>query len=434
MVQGDGPLGGCVGSQDGDIKWAYDGDNYSSHAIFFWNEEYADVAFVALPFSEVTDAQIAELTFCDHINDPSAGCQASDPYSPLGPDRSVVVHTGTGRYFKVGYLSESDVTNDVTFEFAELTAVDSVGAVSSDEGNVESDKEVVDESSEEIPIRTMMRGAEDGGEGSDVDGEVRSEELGEEVTDPDQIIYMMTGVVDEPDPIACTHAIPPSCFYGEEEVTDRSVDEDSGEPIDDSEIVYFGDDTSEEEVMYTLTATGRYDWYNDSDPLDTNGDGAVSPIDVLLVMEALDRSGSTELTNAMRPNSLLGEEAPGDQAYYLDGNDDSYVSPIDVLLRVHFFTGDTAEEATLDSGRLMADPTGQFDDSSDTSLSIIADESLGLVADESGDAFWEGDDDLDGTRMAMPVDESESGDEKPDSETLDDFWGTYPADSDEVFG
>lgn len=286
----------------------------------------------------------------------------------------------------------------------------------SDEGEVKSDEEVLDESSEEIPIR-MLRSAEDGGEGSDADGEVRSEDLGEEVVDPDQIIYMMAGAVDE---------------SGEVEVTDRSLDEDSGAPVDDSEIVYFGDEASEEEVMYTLTSTGRYDWYNDSDPLDTNGDGALSPIDVLLVMEALDRSGSTELTNAMRPNTLFREDAPNDQAYYLDGNDDSYVSPIDVLLRVHYFTGDTDEEAMLDSGRLMADPTGQFDDTSDTSLSEVADESLGLVADESGDAFWEGDADLDGTRIAMPVDESESGDEKPDSESLDDFWSTYPADSDEV--
>jgi hypothetical protein len=152
----------------------------------------------------------------------------------------------------------------------------------------------------------------------------------------------------------------------------------------------------------------------------------------LLVLEALDRSGSIELTNATLPNTLYGEEASSGQAYYLDGNDDTFLSPIDVLLRVNYFSDDTAEEAALDSGRLMADPTGQFDDTSDTSLSELDDESLGIVADESGDAFWEGDEDLDGTRIAMPVDETDLGDQKPDSDDSDDFWSTYPADSDEV--
>lgn len=110
---------GCSDTTSGDMTWAYNGGS-SPHARFFWNEQYAGVAFLARAFVEVTATDISGSTFCDHINDPSAGCQASDPYSALGPNRSVIVRTGAGNYFKVGYVSESDTANTVTFEYQQL--------------------------------------------------------------------------------------------------------------------------------------------------------------------------------------------------------------------------------------------------------------------------------------------------------------------------
>ena len=41
----------------GDIYWAYNADT-TVHARLFWNEEYADVAFVAKAYDDVTDADI----------------------------------------------------------------------------------------------------------------------------------------------------------------------------------------------------------------------------------------------------------------------------------------------------------------------------------------------------------------------------------------
>ena len=68
-------------------------------------------------------------------------------------------------------------------------------------------------------------------------------------------------------------------------------------------------------------------WTNPTDNLDVNNDGFLSPIDALLVINQLNRSGTTQ---PARP-SLLGDlPAP-----FRDSNGDSFVSPLDALLVIN---------------------------------------------------------------------------------------------------
>jgi hypothetical protein len=62
-------------------------------------------------------------------------------------------------------------------------------------------------------------------------------------------------------------------------------------------------------------------WTNPLEPLDTDGDGRVTPVDALVIINELNRrQGSFELTEDRPP-----------EAYYFDVNDDGWVTPIDAL-------------------------------------------------------------------------------------------------------
>jgi formylglycine-generating enzyme required for sulfatase activity len=99
----------------GDITWDYNADT-TVHARLSWNAEYVDVAFVAKAYDDVTDADISQSYFCEHANDQNPGCQDADPHSALGDERSAILLTGDGNYFKAGFISESD-TDGVVFEY-----------------------------------------------------------------------------------------------------------------------------------------------------------------------------------------------------------------------------------------------------------------------------------------------------------------------------
>lgn len=64
-------------------------------------------------------------------------------------------------------------------------------------------------------------------------------------------------------------------------------------------------------------------WTNPDDPLDVSGDGEISPLDSLLVINELNQVGAHELSP---PD---GTSAPPP---YLDSSNDGFVSPIDALL------------------------------------------------------------------------------------------------------
>jgi len=117
----------------GDIIWACNADT-TVHARLSWNAEYVDVAFVAKAYDDVTDADISQSYFCESVDDENAGCQDADPHFALGDERSAILLTGDGNYFKVGFISESD-NDGVVFEYELLITGPARSSHSSDPGD-----------------------------------------------------------------------------------------------------------------------------------------------------------------------------------------------------------------------------------------------------------------------------------------------------------
>jgi hypothetical protein len=67
-------------------------------------------------------------------------------------------------------------------------------------------------------------------------------------------------------------------------------------------------------------------WQNGTLPTDVNGDGVVSPIDALLVINYLNRDGSGPVPE------ITGDQGPPP---YLDVNGDGFITPIDALLVIN---------------------------------------------------------------------------------------------------
>jgi hypothetical protein len=89
-------------------------------------------------------------------------------------------------------------------------------------------------------------------------------------------------------------------------------------------------------------------WHNPDAPFDVNGDGVVSPVDVLLVINALNRGGSG-------PVSAIDET---DFTGYLDVNNDGHLTAMDALLVINYLNGHSpaaeGEAAFLSAGSMPA--------------------------------------------------------------------------------
>jgi RHS repeat-associated protein len=83
-------------------------------------------------------------------------------------------------------------------------------------------------------------------------------------------------------------------------------------------------------------------WQNPANPLDTNEDGWVTPIDALLVINELNRSGSRELDSAAIDSTL---------AELIDVNGDSILSPIDALLVINYLNQSARQAAAVPESR-----------------------------------------------------------------------------------
>lgn len=68
-------------------------------------------------------------------------------------------------------------------------------------------------------------------------------------------------------------------------------------------------------------------WYNYASPMDVNGDGLVSPLDALVVINTLNQLGSVPVANLARPTD--------GSSMYVDTNRDGFLSPIDALLIIN---------------------------------------------------------------------------------------------------
>ena len=70
-------------------------------------------------------------------------------------------------------------------------------------------------------------------------------------------------------------------------------------------------------------------WHNSQDPYDTNRDGAVTPLDALLVINDLNRNGARELATETVVRSITNTTT------MLDVNGDGYASPFDALFIIN---------------------------------------------------------------------------------------------------
>ena len=68
-------------------------------------------------------------------------------------------------------------------------------------------------------------------------------------------------------------------------------------------------------------------WQNPLNPLDVDDSGDTNPLDVLVLINDLNFSGSRKLSAGQNP---------ADPRKYLDVNGDGCVSPLDVLVIIHF--------------------------------------------------------------------------------------------------
>ncbi len=90
---------------------------------------------------------------------------------------------------------------------------------------------------------------------------------------------------------------------------------------------------------YRITIGGN-PWHNYDNPMSTNGDAVVSPIDVLLVITMLNNLTDYGIPDGHLPNPPLPDFAPPP---YYDVNGDGYVSPIDALLVIDYLNRGPAE-------------------------------------------------------------------------------------------
>lgn len=88
-------------------------------------------------------------------------------------------------------------------------------------------------------------------------------------------------------------------------------------------------------------------WQNPHDPLDVNDDRHIAPLDVLLVINALNSTGAGPLPI---PPSVPGEPPP-----FLDTSGDDYLTPLDALLVINFLN----QAAELAAGEAWPSPPGE---------------------------------------------------------------------------
>ncbi|MEZ6078392.1 MAG: dockerin type I domain-containing protein [Pirellulaceae bacterium] len=78
---------------------------------------------------------------------------------------------------------------------------------------------------------------------------------------------------------------------------------------------------------------------NNNSPLDVNADGFVSPIDALVIINALNSGGARSLMSG------LGGEGEGANRFFIDTNGDGFLSPMDVLGVINYLNTNSGQGA-----------------------------------------------------------------------------------------
>ncbi|HIN95029.1 MAG TPA: hypothetical protein EYN03_05240, partial [Planctomycetes bacterium] len=83
----------------------------------------------------------------------------------------------------------------------------------------------------------------------------------------------------------------------------------------------------------------------EGEPLDTNGDGAVTPMDALNVINDLNQNGSRAIGSGGEGETAMAEAR-------LDVNRDQFISPADALMLINYLNGVAAEAAQTEDAPL----------------------------------------------------------------------------------
>ena len=110
------------------------------------------------------------------------------------------------------------------------------------------------------------------------------------------------------------------------------------------------------EASLTITAASpEGEFHNTAMPLDVNGDGQVSPIDVLMLINDMNQHGPRQLVAV---GGGEGEDGPEgeDSRYFPDVNNDGALSPIDALHLINYLNDPTVQRGGQGEGE--AAPAG----------------------------------------------------------------------------
>ncbi len=171
----------------------------------------------------------------------------------------------------------------------------------------------------------------------DIVGEVKSEELPVDVDV--SVLMTMTGAVDDLANLA-----------DETEIRTLSVEDDQ---VDLTSVI---DDVISDEdlIFYSMGPGAEVETTSVEEPLtpeDVNGDGSVTAIDMLLVLNVLNSYGAM-------PSSQLAALSEISGASNWDINRDGYVTPLDTLVLTNYFNGlgsaELADEADSSQSLLAA--------------------------------------------------------------------------------
>lgn len=97
-------------------------------------------------------------------------------------------------------------------------------------------------------------------------------------------------------------------------------------------------------AVETAYFASSHRFHNTSKPADVDGDGSVSPIDALRLIDTLNRRGSMNLAAFQANRNASGAEGESDSIGNVDTNNDGSLSPIDVLVVIDSLNATTGSD------------------------------------------------------------------------------------------
>jgi hypothetical protein len=97
-------------------------------------------------------------------------------------------------------------------------------------------------------------------------------------------------------------------------------------------------------AVETAYFASSHRFHNTSKPADVDGDGSVSPIDALRLIDTLNRRGSMNLGAFQASQNASGAEGESDPIGNVDTNNDGSLSPIDVLVVIDSLNATTGSD------------------------------------------------------------------------------------------